>query len=100
MASKSFTDVSSYEIGVILTGSTCGVMVAHKMFEPAISRFGLNFVTHAGFVFLVSANFALYFCISKITNNSVFSTCVFLSRLVSGFGSGLIDASCLISRIH
>ncbi len=62
--------------------------------------FGLTGVINLGFLILICANFGLWIIVLLTENSSDFATCIFLTRLISGIGCGLIEASCLISRIQ
>lgn len=98
IASESYSSITTYELGVMMTGHTSGVLISYKIFEPLIRIFGVNSVLNIGFTILVLANFALWLCVIYIENSSDFAAIVFLSRFIGGVGSGLIDTSCLISR--
>ena len=93
-----YFSLTTFEIGVMLTGHTAGVMFTYKFIDYAIKFAGLNGVVNLGFFILIVSNFGLWICIVIIKNSSDFATCVFVTRLIGGIGSGLIDASCLISR--
>ena len=84
----------------MLTGQTCGMLVSFKFIEQALNFIGLNASINLGFLMLTSANFALWITVDRIINSSDFATLVFLSRFLSGLGSGLIDSACLISQTN
>ena len=75
-------------------------MLSYKFIESSIKMFGLTGVINLGFLILICSNFGLWIIVLLTENSSDFATCVFLTRLVSGIGCGLIEASCLISRIQ
>ena len=98
IASESYSSITTFELGVMMTGHTSGVLISYKVFEPLIRLFGVNSVLNIGFTILVLANFGLWLCVIYVENSSDFAFIVFVSRFVGGVGSGLIDTSCLISR--
>lgn len=100
LANTKYFSLTCFEIGIMFTGHTSGVLLTYKFITSAIKYYGLNSVVNIGFFILVISNFALWLVVAYIENSSVFATAVFAVRLFGGMGSGLIDASCLISRNH
>jgi Na+/melibiose symporter-like transporter len=74
------------------------MLISFKLIEPAIRWFGLKNAINLGFLILTLANLALWLSVLQIDNSSDFATLVFVSRFISGIGSGMIDSACLISR--
>lgn len=97
---QKYSSLSFFEIGIMFTGHTSGLMVTQKFIEPLVKTTNLNKIIHIGFFILVSANVLLFVAAYLINNSSDFATAVFLARLTSGIGSGLIESSCIISRTH
>ena len=100
LASTKYFSLTSFEVGIMFTGQTCGMLISFKVIEPVLKCFGLNYALNLGFFMLTSANFALWCAVLKLDNSSDFATLVFLSRFGSGIGSGIIDAACMISRTY
>jgi len=95
-----YASLSFFDIGIMFTVHTSGLMVTQKFIEPLLKTTNLNTLIHLGFFILVSANILLFIAAYLINNSSDFATAIFLARLTSGIGSGLIESSCIISRTH
>ena len=94
----SHSSITAFEMAIIITAHTAGFLVAYRNTEPFISKLGIKWSLQLGFLILIAASYA-FWATTYIQNDSQFSTIAFISRFATGFGSGLLNAVCLIVRV-
>jgi len=89
--------LKSYEIGLLISASTIGELVAVKFTEPAVAKLGTKWSLQLGFVFMIATSYA-FWTVSYIKNDMDFATLAFLTRFLNGIGSGVLRSVVLIAR--
>lgn len=72
--------------------------MAYRNTEPVVHKFGIKWSLQLGFAILVASSYGFWLS-TKVKNDANFATCAFLSRFAAGFGSGLLNAVCLLVRV-
>jgi fucose permease len=86
---------------VVICAQTSGVVLAFKWAEAFIHHLGIKSTLNVGFAILLIASYAFWSVISDAKSYTVeLGTALFLCRLFSGIGSGLLCAACLISHVQ
>jgi len=85
-------------MGIIIAAQTAGSLMAYKYTEPLISKLGIKWSLQFGFLTLIVSSFAFWLA-TFIENDARFASMAYLSRLGAGFGSGILNAVCLIVRV-
>ena len=81
--------MTSLEIGLLIAAATAGDLVAYRYSEPCISKFGIKWSLHLGFLAQIATSYA-FWQVSFIENDSDFATLAFLARFGYGLGGGLL----------
>ena len=81
----------------MLASATAGEIIASRFTEPSISRIGTKWSIQVSFLFMVTASFA-FWLVTYLHNDSEFMAFAFLSRIVYGFGAGLLRSVIMIAR--
>ena len=92
------SSINTLEMGLIIAAQTAGSLVAYRNVEPFVSKFGIKWSLQVGFLILIASSFAFWLA-TFIDNDSNFATAAFLARFGAGFGSGLLNAVCLLVRV-
>ena len=81
--------LTSLEIGILLSSTTAGELVAYRYTEPCISNFGIKWSLQLGFLLQIATSYAFWY-VTFIKNASDFVVLAFLIRLCHGMGGGIL----------